>query len=78
MSGSDCGHIFIWNRHSGKLVMVMEGDQHVVNCLQPHPFDPSEFSGVLIIGTLCHNIPLLCSFSIERNRSRHKNLVSFG
>ncbi|XP_076373465.1 DDB1- and CUL4-associated factor 6-like isoform X3 [Tachypleus tridentatus] len=40
MSGSDCGHIFTWDRHSSELVMIMEADHHVVNCLQPHPFDP--------------------------------------
>lgn len=37
MSGSDCGHIFTWDRRTGKLVMLMQADQHVVNCLQPHP-----------------------------------------
>ncbi|RWS25917.1 nuclear receptor interaction protein-like protein [Leptotrombidium deliense] len=40
MSGSDCGHIFIWDRFTAELVMMMEADKHVVNCLQPHPFDP--------------------------------------
>ncbi|XP_041354673.1 DDB1- and CUL4-associated factor 6-like isoform X2 [Gigantopelta aegis] len=40
MSGSDCGHIFIWDRHTTKLAMLLEADRHVVNCLQPHPFDP--------------------------------------
>ncbi|XP_023228516.1 DDB1- and CUL4-associated factor 6-like [Centruroides sculpturatus] len=40
MSGSDCGHIFIWDRYTSQLVMVLEADNHVVNCLQPHPFDP--------------------------------------
>ncbi|XP_071137379.1 DDB1- and CUL4-associated factor 6-like isoform X1 [Mytilus edulis] len=40
MSGSDCGHIFIWDRHTARLVMLLEGDRHVVNCLQPHPYDP--------------------------------------
>ncbi|KAJ8315334.1 hypothetical protein KUTeg_007484 [Tegillarca granosa] len=40
MSGSDCGHIFIWDRFTAKLVMLLEADRHVVNCLQPHPFDP--------------------------------------
>lgn len=37
MSGSDCGHVFTWNRKTGELVMLLEADQHVVNCLQPHP-----------------------------------------
>ncbi|XP_054164776.1 DDB1- and CUL4-associated factor 6-like [Oppia nitens] len=40
MSGSDCGHIFIWSRYTAELIMILEGDHHVVNCLQPHPFDP--------------------------------------
>ncbi|XP_039601107.1 DDB1- and CUL4-associated factor 6 isoform X3 [Polypterus senegalus] len=40
MSGSDCGHIFIWDRHTAEHVMLLEADNHVVNCLQPHPFDP--------------------------------------
>lgn len=40
MSGSDCGHVFTWNRKTGELVMLMEADQHVVNCLQPHPTLP--------------------------------------
>ncbi|XP_075586709.1 DDB1- and CUL4-associated factor 6-like isoform X2 [Dermatophagoides farinae] len=40
ISGSDCGHIFFWSIETGEVVMVLEGDQHVVNCLQPHPNDP--------------------------------------
>ncbi|XP_058830139.1 DDB1- and CUL4-associated factor 6-like [Topomyia yanbarensis] len=40
MSGSDCGHVFTWERATGRLVMLMEADQHVVNCVQPHPILP--------------------------------------
>ncbi|KAI2663262.1 DDB1- and CUL4-associated factor 6 [Labeo rohita] len=40
LSGSDCGHIFIWDRHTEEHVMLMEADNHVVNCLQPHPYEP--------------------------------------
>ncbi|XP_058129136.1 DDB1- and CUL4-associated factor 6-like [Anopheles ziemanni] len=40
MSGSDCGGIFTWERDSGRLVMLMEADNHVVNCVQPHPTLP--------------------------------------
>ncbi|KAM4699473.1 DDB1- and CUL4-associated factor 6 isoform 2-T3 [Discoglossus pictus] len=40
MSGSDCGHIFVWDRHTADHLMLLEADNHVVNCLQPHPFDP--------------------------------------
>ncbi|XP_049786916.1 DDB1- and CUL4-associated factor 6-like isoform X1 [Schistocerca cancellata] len=40
LSGSDCGHVFIWDRLTGSLVMLLEADHHVVNCLQPHPVLP--------------------------------------
>jgi nuclear receptor interaction protein len=40
MSGSDCGRIFFWHKQSGNLVNLLQGDQHVVNCLQPHPIYP--------------------------------------
>lgn len=48
MSGSDCGHIFIWDRHTGEHLMLLEADNHVVNCLQPHPYDPSEYHNALL------------------------------
>lgn len=47
MSGSDCGHIFIWDRHTAEHLMLLEADNHVVNCLQPHPYDPSEAPAAL-------------------------------
>ncbi|KAL6750363.1 hypothetical protein V8C86DRAFT_3031103, partial [Haematococcus lacustris] len=37
ISGSDCGHIFTWDRRSGRLLRVMMADEWVVNCLEPHP-----------------------------------------
>ncbi|MFS7889753.1 putative transcription factor WD40-like family [Helianthus anomalus] len=40
MSGSDCGHIFIWNKKDCKLVRVMEGDRRIVNQVEPHPSIP--------------------------------------
>eukprot|EP00096_Caligus_rogercresseyi_P008353 TRINITY_DN2703_c0_g1_i1.p1 TRINITY_DN2703_c0_g1~~TRINITY_DN2703_c0_g1_i1.p1 ORF type:complete len:654 (+),score=133.16 TRINITY_DN2703_c0_g1_i1:84-1964(+) len=40
LSGSDCGHIFGWDRETEKVVLLLEADRHVVNCIQPHPFDP--------------------------------------
>lgn len=40
MSGSDCGHIFIWKKKGGKLIRLMFGDRHIVNQLEPHPHLP--------------------------------------
>jgi len=39
LSGSDCGHIFVWDKNTGQLVQILEADNHVVNNVQPHPFD---------------------------------------
>ncbi|KAK1408411.1 hypothetical protein QVD17_40158 [Tagetes erecta] len=40
MSGSDCGHIFIWKKKDCKLVRVMEGDRRIVNQVEAHPNIP--------------------------------------
>ncbi|KAK9877190.1 hypothetical protein WA026_016938 [Henosepilachna vigintioctopunctata] len=53
MSGSDCGHIFVWDRHTGNLKMLMPADRHVVNCLQPHPTLP-----ILATSGIDHDIKL--------------------
>jgi WD repeat-containing protein 42A len=38
ISGSDDGKMYIWQKNSKKLVKVLQGDEDVVNCVQPHPF----------------------------------------
>ncbi|XP_058098302.1 uncharacterized protein LOC131243172 isoform X2 [Magnolia sinica] len=40
VSGSDCGHVFIWKKRGGGLMRLMVGDSHIVNCLEPHPNAP--------------------------------------
>lgn len=40
VSGSDCGHIFIWKKKSSEVVRVILGDRHVVNQLESHPLMP--------------------------------------
>lgn len=40
ISGSDCGHIFFWDKHTGKIVNVLEADKRVVNCIQENPLYP--------------------------------------
>ncbi|PLB45166.1 WD40 repeat-like protein [Aspergillus steynii IBT 23096] len=41
VSGSDSGHVFIWDRKSSKLVNILEGDSEVVNVVQGHPYEPT-------------------------------------
>lgn len=41
VSGSDCGHVFLWEKSSCRVVQFMQGDKGgVVNCLEPHPHLP--------------------------------------
>ncbi|KAL1495021.1 hypothetical protein ABEB36_010510 [Hypothenemus hampei] len=53
MSGSDCGHVFVWDRHTAELRMLLQADQHVVNCLRPHPVFP-----ILATSGIDHDIKL--------------------
>ena len=48
VSGSDCGHIFFWNKHTGKIVNVIEADNRVVNCVQENPLYPGMVDIILI------------------------------
>lgn len=41
VSGSDCGRVFIWNKWTAEIEMFFEADRHVVNCVQPHPLEPT-------------------------------------
>jgi WD40 repeat protein len=38
VSGSDCGHVFIWDKKTEKIACMHKGDHDVVNCLEPHPY----------------------------------------
>ncbi|XP_023511970.1 DDB1- and CUL4-associated factor 8 [Cucurbita pepo subsp. pepo] len=40
VSGSDCGHIYIWKKKGAVLVKLMVGDRNVVNHIEPHPHLP--------------------------------------
>jgi nuclear receptor interaction protein len=40
ISGSDCGHFFIWDKKTSKLLNILEGDGEVVNVVQGHPYEP--------------------------------------
>lgn len=41
VSGSDCGSVFVWDRNTGWLANILEGDGEVVNVVQGHPYEPT-------------------------------------
>ena len=40
VSGSDDGHLFIWDRKTTKIVNILKGDGEIVNVVQGHPYEP--------------------------------------
>ncbi|KAL9581901.1 MAG: hypothetical protein Q9212_003614 [Teloschistes hypoglaucus] len=40
VSGSDSGHLFIWDKQTSELVNILQGDGEVVNVVQGHPYEP--------------------------------------
>nr|XP_011458700.1 PREDICTED: DDB1- and CUL4-associated factor 8 isoform X1 [Fragaria vesca subsp. vesca] len=61
VSGSDCGRIFIWKKKGGELIRVMEGDKHVVNCIESHPH-----TMVLASSGIEHDIKMWTPKALER------------
>eukprot|EP00794_Sanderia_malayensis_P010923 gene10923-12084_t len=54
VSGSDCGHVFLWDSQSEEIVQYMQGDKTgVVNVLEPHPT-----SCVLATSGLDHDVKI--------------------
>lgn len=53
VSGSDSGHLFIWDKHTSELVNILEGDGEVVNVVQGHPYEP-----VIAVSGIDHTIKI--------------------
>ncbi|XP_001632024.3 DDB1- and CUL4-associated factor 8 isoform X2 [Nematostella vectensis] len=54
VSGSDCGHVFLWDKQTEEIVNFLDADATgVVNCLEPHPSAP-----VLATSGLDHDVKI--------------------
>ncbi|XP_030380206.1 DDB1- and CUL4-associated factor 8 [Scaptodrosophila lebanonensis] len=54
VSGSDCGHVFFWDKNTESIVNFVKGDHSgIVNCLEPHPWAP-----VLATSGLDYNVKI--------------------
>ncbi|MDI1488533.1 MAG: hypothetical protein OHK93_007808 [Ramalina farinacea] len=40
VSGSDSGHLFIWDKKTTQLLNILQGDSEVTNVVQGHPYEP--------------------------------------
>ncbi|KAI9823882.1 MAG: hypothetical protein M1832_002199 [Thelocarpon impressellum] len=53
VSGSDSGHVFIWDKKTSELINILEGDGEVVNVVQGHPYEP-----MLAVSGIDHTIKI--------------------
>lgn len=66
VSGSDSGHIFIWDRKSSLLLNILEGDGEVVNVVQGHPYEP-----MLAVSGIDHTIKIFSPDARARYNARN-------
>ncbi len=61
ISGSDCGHVFIWDKDSEKCIWYGKGDEDgTVNVLEPHPHFP-----IIATSGLDHDVKIWAPLSQE-------------
>lgn len=70
VSGSDDGHWFIWNKSTGRLHDILEGDGSVVNVIEQHPHFPlvavSGIDTTIKVGNAClHVLVQSLSYSVN-------------
>ncbi|KAJ4357324.1 uncharacterized protein N0V89_001899 [Didymosphaeria variabile] len=63
VSGSDCGHLFIWDRKTAQIINILEGDGEVVNVVQGNPYEPT-----MAVSGIDHTIKI---FSPDANAQRN-------
>ena len=40
LSGSDDGHVFLWDRRTARLLLVLRASEQIINCVRGHPHLP--------------------------------------
>ncbi|KAJ1971849.1 hypothetical protein H4R35_005018 [Dimargaris xerosporica] len=62
VSGSDDGNLFLWDKATGKLRLILKGDRDVVNVTQGHPFQPT-----IAVSGIDNTIKLVNPFAHPQN-----------
>lgn len=65
VSGSDSGHVFIWDKKTQNLLNILEGDGEVVNVVQGHPYEPT-----MAVSGIDHTIKIFSPDSWEQRNAR--------
>ncbi|ORX98419.1 WD and tetratricopeptide repeat-containing protein [Clohesyomyces aquaticus] len=65
VSGSDSGHVFIWDRKTSQLLNILEGDGETVNVVQGHPYEPT-----MAVSGIDHTIKIFSPDIQEQHNAR--------
>ncbi|KAK7627835.1 wd and tetratricopeptide repeat protein [Phyllosticta citricarpa] len=69
VSGSDSGHVFIWDKKTSRIVNILEGDGEVVNVVQGmfsgHPYEP-----MIAVSGIDHSIKIFSPDARARRNAR--------
>ncbi|KAF2709527.1 WD40 repeat-like protein [Pleomassaria siparia CBS 279.74] len=65
VSGSDSGHVFIWDRKTSQLLNILEGDGEVVNVVQGHPYEPT-----MAVSGIDHTIKIFSPDTLDQHNAR--------
>nr|POE77497.1 wd repeat protein iqw1 [Quercus suber] len=71
VSGSDDGNLFMWERTTGELVNVLQGDGEVVNVVTGHPYEP-----MMAVSGIDHTIKIFSPDARAREAARCGNGVA--
>lgn len=64
ISGSDCGHVFFWDRKSTEITTILHADEDIVNVIEPHPYEP-----IIAVSGMDNTIKIFSADAKERGRA---------
>lgn len=64
VSGSDCGHVLIWDRKSTKITTILHADEDIANVIEPHPYEP-----MIAVSGIDNTIKIFSADAKERKRA---------
>ncbi|KAK9244964.1 WD40-repeat-containing domain protein [Lipomyces tetrasporus] len=66
MSGSDSGHLFVWDKSTGRIVQILDADTEIVNVMQPHPQIPQ-----IAVSGIDRTIKIFSPYSLDYKPKPH-------
>ncbi|KAK9238062.1 WD40-repeat-containing domain protein [Lipomyces kononenkoae] len=73
MSGSDSGHLFVWEKSTGRIVQILDADTEIVNVMQPHPYIPQ-----VAVSGIDRTVKIFSPYSLDYSPKPHSRRENTG